>query len=244
MGGAIVAKWKFDGEQLTRNPLVWQVAHDWGELHKEVRLDDGSVGLLSNERPYPSLSIKCAFDKIPHDEQMYLRGLAPKEFWIESDVPGEEWLVRIASFSPSWNMKGPTGEDRRFDLAMDLKSTWPFSKTIATDGPTARNNGAVWAINVDGNYRTWNFTIDIIATSTIENPKITNLTTGRTTQYNGTILDGQTLRTSMLTKSASIGGSDRSGMLNGVFPLEVGVNSLKYEGAAATIKLTWCPCFL
>ena len=68
-----MAKWKFDGEQLTRNPLVWQVTHDWDELHKEVRLEDGSVGLLSNERPYPSLSIKCAFDKIPHDEQSYLR---------------------------------------------------------------------------------------------------------------------------------------------------------------------------
>ncbi len=239
-----MAKWKFDNKQLTRNPLVWQVTHDWDELHKEVRLEDGSAGLLSNERPYPSLSIKCAFDKIPHDEQSYLRGLAAKEFWIESDVPNEEWLVRIVSFSPSWNMKGPTGEDRRFDLAMDLKSTWPFSKTIATDGPTARNNGAVWAINVDGNYRTWNFTIDIIATSTIENPKITNLTTGRTTQYNGTILDGQTLRINMLTKSASIGGADRSGRLSGVFPLEVDANSIKYEGVAATIRLTWCACWL
>ncbi len=236
-----MSKWTFDGVTLSRNPIVWEPVHEYTHT-EEIVFDDGRIGHLTKEVPFRSVTIRCAFDKLNASETSFLRGLHDKEFWIVTDVPGEEWRVRITSFNPVWNMRGPTDTNRRFDVAMDLRCTWPFARNAVVNGPTLRNPNVSWDILVEGNADTWNLLVEI--TGSVTNPKIVNVTTGKYSQYLGT-LSNETLAINMLDRWATVGATDKTHLVTGFFPLKKGTNTIRYEGSAsATVTLTWYPCNL
>jgi hypothetical protein len=251
-------KWTWNGITLTQNPIVWEPSHDRSGLKKTITLDDGRVGKLSVEIPCPTVNIRCAFDKVTNEVKKFFHDIEG-EFWVESDVrnddlttdPRNQWKVEIVTFSPSWNMKGPTGQDRRFDLAMDLVSRWPYAKDASTNGPTERANLDTWNISVGGNHETWNCLVEItgiqVSGNDSTNPKLTDLTTGKYVQYTGIVGNGQTLIINMLERSAVLAGSDVTHLISSFWPLAKGTNSLKFEcsgSAKANVKLAWYPCYI